>query len=192
MYTFRQGSWCLQWIGPSTALYFLHALVVDATNEPSGEIARLLRSFTFTVFPTINPDGYAYSHKHNRMWRKNRQQLGSELCSGLSYCFNWLGPVESDGSNFRAGIDLNSNWGYKWRPGRSTSTCSDSYSGQMAFEAYETRVMANYLANGTSWCPGCGRAQVDGDEGKGPRRRVRAFVDLHSYGQLCKCFHRAR
>ena len=40
--------------------------------------------------------------------------------------------------------------------------------------------MANYLANGTNWCPdGSGEPPVEG-------RRVRAFVDLHSYGQLCE------
>lgn len=58
----------------------------------------------------------------------------------------------------------------------------------MAFEAYETRAMANYLANGTTWCADCDRGEGEGDEGKRPGRRVRAFVDLHSYGQLCKDF----
>lgn len=94
--------------------------------------------------------------------------------SSLSY-------VHAD-ETFFAGIDLNSNWGYKWRPGRSTSACSDSYPGKTAFEAFETRAMANYLANGTTWCPDCS----DIDEGKREGRRVRAFVDLHSYGQLCE------
>ena len=88
------------------------------------------------------------------------------------------------------GIDLISNWGYKWRPGRATSPCSDSYPGTSAFEAFETRAMANYLANGTTWCPNCTSSapvhEPGDDKGKPPKRRVRAFVDLHSYGQLCK------
>lgn len=44
--------------------------------------------------------------------------------------------------------------------------------------------MANYLANGTTWRPDKPDALSDGE--KKPPRRVRAFVDLHSYGQLCE------
>ena len=51
------------------------------------------------------------------------------------------------------------------------------YQGSEAFEAYETRAVANYLANGTEW---------KGDKHKSEKvRKVRAFIDLHSYGQLC-------
>ena len=38
--------------------------------------------FTFTIVPTVNPDGYVYSHEHSRLWRKNRQYLGREDCVG--------------------------------------------------------------------------------------------------------------
>jgi hypothetical protein len=44
--------------------------------------------------------------------------------------------------------------------------------------------MARYLANGTT-------LGVDGEEQEsesGLKRMVRAFVDLHSYGQLCESF----
>jgi extracellular matrix protein 14 len=71
-------------VGPATTLYFLHSLLVRATNEPTSEIAHLMKTFTFTVVPTINPDGYVYSHDHQRLWRKNRQPVGQSSCVGES------------------------------------------------------------------------------------------------------------
>ncbi|WVW86995.1 hypothetical protein I302_109051 [Kwoniella bestiolae CBS 10118] len=135
-----------EWVGPSSALYFLHHLLLRATEDPKSDSAILLRSFRFTVVPQINPDGYAYSRDKSRMWRKNRQDVG-----GKGSCL---------------GIDLNANWGYKWQHSKSTA-CSEGYGGREAFEAYETKAMSEYLAGA-------------GERGN----RVRAFVDLHSYGQL--------
>lgn len=75
-----------------------------------------------------------------------------------------------------SGIDLNTNWGYMFQSGTS-SACSDAFPGTEAFEAYETRAVANYLINGTEW---------HGEKERTIPRKVRAFVDLHSYGQLCE------
>jgi extracellular matrix protein 14 len=146
-----------QWIGPSTSMYFLHSILTSARDSPDGEMVKLLKSFTFTVIPTVNPDGYVFSHDHSRMWRKNRQDVGDNLCLG---------------------VDLNSNWGYKWRHPKS-SVCSDTYPGRWAFDSPETRAVGWYLANGTM-------PDESAKEGTTSGRRVRAFIDLHSYGQLCE------
>jgi murein tripeptide amidase MpaA len=85
----------VQWIGPSSAVYFLHSLLLAGTSDHDSEEAKLLQAFTFTVIPTINPDGYEYSREH-RMWRKNRQNVGSDSCSGkLSEAPYTLAKVES-------------------------------------------------------------------------------------------------
>lgn len=78
----QSGQHAREWVGPATALYFLHSLLLDATAHPKSKAATLLRTFTFTVVPMINPDGYVYSHEHNRMWKKNRQDVGGLLCKG--------------------------------------------------------------------------------------------------------------
>lgn len=72
---------------------------------------------------------------------------------------------------------MNGNWGYEFRPSRLA--CTDTYSGQTAFEALETRAMARYLINGTS-------------DAEPRHAKVRAFVDLHSYGQMCEYIVRMR
>jgi len=56
----------------------------------------------------------------------------------------------------------------------SRLACSDSYKGSRAFEAHETRAMSDYLVNGTA------------TEGESRAKTVKAFIDLHSYGQLCE------
>lgn len=162
-------------------MYFLHSILVAAKNDPDGGIAKLMRTFTFIVVPTINPDGHEYSRDHSRLWRKNRQHVGSDLCQGELWTNHPNHKLKP------SGIDLNSNWGYKWRPARTNNPCSDTYGGSESFEAYETRAMAHYLQNGTAWNPSMlsepvPREKVDTVAG----RRVRAFVDLHSYGQLCE------
>lgn len=65
-------------------MYWFHNLLLTATSSPDSHEAALLKSFTFTVIPTINPDGFAYSHEHSRLWRKNRQDTGSRICQGTS------------------------------------------------------------------------------------------------------------
>ncbi|WWC73767.1 uncharacterized protein I206_107739 [Kwoniella pini CBS 10737] len=145
-FVIQAGQHGREWVGPSSALYFLHHLLLRATTEPNSDPAILLKSFRFTVIPQINPDGYEYSRTKSRLWRKNRQDVG-----GKGNCL---------------GIDLNSNWGYKWRASKSTA-CSEGYGGKEAFEAYETKAISEYLSSAA-------------ERGN----RVRAFVDLHSYGQL--------
>lgn len=185
-----------------------------------------MKAFTFTIIPTINPDGYTYSREHSRLWRKNRQDAGGaekgcwgELAiprsASLSVSVCWIGlDIICSDHNFSSkegtvkqylrlngkcrltpGIDTNTNWGYKWRQSRAP-VCSDTFSGTEAFQAYETRAMANYLANGTTWTSEPdpesateGMLVVGGEPTPAPapgKRRVRAFVDLHSYGQLCE------
>ncbi|BEJ13788.1 hypothetical protein CspHIS471_0309620 [Cutaneotrichosporon sp. HIS471] len=134
------GQHAREWVGPASAIYFLHALLVNLNDDPHGTAAKVLREFTVTVVPTLNPDGIVYSREHSRMWRKNRQDVGGLMCKGES----------------------------RFTP--SGLVCSESYSGQRPFEAPETTAMANYIVNGTA---------------DAPRKRMpRAFIDLHSYGQL--------
>ncbi|RXK35324.1 hypothetical protein M231_07427 [Tremella mesenterica] len=146
----QSGQHAREWIGPSVALYFLHSLAIGS-EDPDSVVSQLLESFTFTVVPTINPDGYAWSHEKSRMWKKNRQDVG-----GKKNC---------------KGIDLNSNWGYHWRPPHSPNPCSETFPGNHAFEAPEPAAMARYISNGSS-------------DGLSGGEAVRSFVDLHSYGQL--------
>jgi len=50
----------------------------------------------------------------------------------------------------------------------TSNPCSEAYPGSAAFEAVETKLIADFIA------------------GLQETRDVRAFIDVHSYGQLCK------
>ncbi|KAG5733471.1 putative metallocarboxypeptidase, partial [Termitomyces sp. T112] len=82
-----------EWIATSASLYLAHALVSDL-SEPYS-LSRLLNVFDFYIIPVPNPDGYEYTWEKDRFWYKTRQQV-----SPKSDC---------------VGIDMNRNWGYKWK-----------------------------------------------------------------------------
>ncbi|ODN78617.1 hypothetical protein L202_04216 [Cryptococcus amylolentus CBS 6039] len=135
-----------EWVGPSSALYFLHSTILSALYPSiNPDPSLLLRHFTVTIIPLINPDGFEYS-QHHRMWRKNRQEVGHKSCLG---------------------IDLNSNWGFKWKGQKKVRPCKEGFPGREPFEAVETRAVADWL-----------------ESKKAEGVIIKSFVDLHSYGQL--------
>ncbi|PIL27555.1 hypothetical protein GSI_10706 [Ganoderma sinense ZZ0214-1] len=151
-----------EWIATSTTLYLAHSLVTDAAE--AFALSSWLDYFDFYIVPVPNPDGYVYTWKQDRFWYKNRQNIGpDEVCTG---------------------IDMNRNWGYKWkaksdlpsvdddadefsssRPGKGTDAdpCSTWYPGHRAFEAPEVNNIANYIQT---------------------LPNLKAFIDLRSYGQM--------
>jgi murein tripeptide amidase MpaA len=109
-----------EWISPATVMYILHQLLTN--SDP--DVRALAESHDWYIFPSFNPDGYAYTHTTNRMWRKTRKPYGL-LCTGS---------------------DPNRNWGYKWRTGGSSSNpCSETYAGSAAFSDIETKSMSEYI-----------------------------------------------
>lgn len=78
-----------EWIAPSTIIYLIHDLLLSAANE-DGPQARLLDLFEFTFIPVVNVDGYVYTWEHDRLWRKNRQDVGDQGCKGIDLNRNWV------------------------------------------------------------------------------------------------------
>jgi extracellular matrix protein 14 len=56
----------------------------------------------------------------------------------------------------------------------TSNPCSEAYPGSAAFEAVETKLIADFIKELQE------------------TRDVRAFIDVHSYGQLCKRFTPAK
>ncbi|KAE8222349.1 hypothetical protein CF319_g4429 [Tilletia indica] len=130
-----------EWISAASALHLIHQILNDELDPSSGTgragksgwkgTRDLLDIFDITILPLSNPDGYAYSWTHERMWRKNRQPTSNEE-----------GCV---------GIDVNSNWDANFQGWPVERACSEAYAGSEPFEAYESRAIAEFIkdeANG--------------------------------------------
>lgn len=52
-----------------------------------------MKAIDWYFLPVMNPDGYAYTHNGDRLWRKNKRRHTNRFCTG---------------------VDLNRNYGHKW------------------------------------------------------------------------------
>ncbi|XP_062550731.1 carboxypeptidase B-like [Armigeres subalbatus] len=106
-----------EWAGHMSVLYLIHQLV-----ERSAENMDLLKNTNWVIMPVANPDGYVYTHKSNRLWRKNRAPV-NVLCIGT---------------------DLNRNFPFQWS--FYGGECSNGYAGQTPASELETRAIMLMMA----------------------------------------------
>uniref|UniRef100_A0A1B0GIS5 Zinc carboxypeptidase A 1 n=1 Tax=Lutzomyia longipalpis TaxID=7200 RepID=A0A1B0GIS5_LUTLO len=110
-----------EWISPATILYFINELLTSKEEE----IVKLARKINWYIVPVVNPDGYVYTHTHDRLWRKTRRPYG------MSY-----------------GVDANRNFGFHWmEKGSSLRPCSEIFAGPRPFSEPETWALATFLKN---------------------------------------------
>jgi len=108
----ESGIHAREWICPALATWILNQLL---TSE-DADIRFIAENFDWYVFPSVNPDGYQYSHTTNRMWRKT--VTNGTVCNG---------------------VDPNRNWDDRWNEGGASSDeCSEIYAGTGPFSTVET------------------------------------------------------
>ena len=109
-----------EWISPATVTYLIKEFV-----ENSAQYSKILSKVDIYFLPLVNPDGYEFSRKSDRLWRKNRSHTDRGKC---------------------AGVDLNRNFGYKWGgKGSSNNQCSETYRGPRPFSEPESRAMRDFI-----------------------------------------------
>jgi hypothetical protein len=107
-----------EWLAGSTVMRILAKLVREYPSDP--DVAWLVDNYDIYFVPVMNPDGYEYSWKSDRMWRKGRN-LNSNGCYGT---------------------DLNRNYDSCWScDGTSTNPCSDTYHGPGRASEPETQTI---------------------------------------------------
>ena len=112
-----------EWISPASVTYIINELVEN--RDAHGEA---VKNVDWYILPVVNPDGYEYSHRADRLWRKNRK-------GGVGRC---------------AGTDLNRNFGYKWGgAGSSKEPCKEIYAGTGPFSEPETLAVSNFIQGKT-------------------------------------------
>ena len=119
-----------EWITVEVNRRLLHHFV-DGWRSNNREIRRLLQRTELWFVISANPDGYQYTHDHERLWRKN------------------LRDNDGDGQVSAAdGVDPNRNyaehWGYD-NEGSSPDPADETYRGPSAASEPETRALAGLI-----------------------------------------------
>ncbi|VEN44966.1 unnamed protein product [Callosobruchus maculatus] len=110
-----------EWISSAVSTYILSEIL----NSTEPRIVELRNKYNWYFVPVVNPDGFAYSHEHDRLWRKTRKPYGG--------CF---------------GADPNRNWDNHWNEfGADDNPCSEIYSGPKPFSEQCAKNLAEYLTN---------------------------------------------
>lgn len=95
-------------------------------NYEKNEIVKSwIENFEIWTIPILNPDGFEYSIKNDRMWRKNR-------------------VLNFDNSR---GVDNNRNYGYMWglSDGSSAVPSSETYRGRAPFSELENQAIREFV-----------------------------------------------
>ncbi|XP_040269365.1 carboxypeptidase A2-like [Bufo bufo] len=112
-----------EWVTQATALWTAHKLAAEYGKD--AFVTSLLNNYDVFLLPVTNPDGYAFTHTTNRMWRKTRSIRSGSRC---------------------VGVDPNRNWNAGFGgPGASSDPCSDSYFGPKAESEVEVKAVADFI-----------------------------------------------
>ncbi|KAI4570645.1 hypothetical protein MJT46_006162 [Ovis ammon polii x Ovis aries] len=106
-------------IGHSFENRLMYVLKIACDYGRDLVITSILKKMDIFLLPVANPDGYVYTHTHNRLWRKTRSVNPGSPCIGTDPNRNWnshFGEVEvklvadfiADHGNFKCFIDLHS------------------------------------------------------------------------------------
>ncbi|CAH2984176.1 unnamed protein product [Chilo suppressalis] len=106
------GSHAREWIAITSALVILREIVTNYDEQPS-----YMKDKDWYIIPLLNPDGFMYTQKTNRLWRKNRRR--SKICYG---------------------VDINRNFNVSWyvKGISQTSECKNTYIGPHPFSEKES------------------------------------------------------
>merc|ERR1711971_943817 len=110
-----------QGIKHAPMVHDVQSLIEDYAEHPD-----YIDKINWYFIPSANPDGYAYSWEHDRLWRKTRSDNG-----GILGC---------------KGVDPNRNWGFHYgENGVSHNRCMETYCGPEAFSEVEMRNIRDFV-----------------------------------------------
>lgn len=114
-----------------TVEYLAYQLIAGY-RQKDKDVTSFLDSYDFYLQPVVNPDGFVYTQKQDRLWRKNRQP-----------------PLQGANQSHPCwGVDLNRNWPHEWiGPGSSNNSCTQTYRGPSPGSEPEMSGMHHFLDN---------------------------------------------
>ncbi|KAM3610168.1 uncharacterized protein V6R79_026389 [Siganus canaliculatus] len=112
-----------EWVTQASGTWFAKKIVTDYDKDPA--LTAILNEMDIYLEIVTNPDGFAYTHSSNRMWRKTRKPNSGSYCVGVDPNRNW-----------DAGFGL---------AGASSSPCSETYRGPKANSEAEVEAIVNFI-----------------------------------------------
>lgn len=121
-----------EWISGAVCMYIVDNLITnyEGTDDVAEEVRDILNNVEIIVVPFVNPDGYEYTWTTDRLWRKNRRVVSSQV--GLPH------PC--------VGVDINRNFPEGWQMGGKVDPieCSEDYGGPDPSSELETQHIMKY------------------------------------------------
>lgn len=115
-----------EWITISACMYIINELV-SRHQERSTDVSEIF-NYEWRVIPCLNPDGYEFSRKSNRMWRKNRSV---QYSSNGTKCY---------------GTDLNRNFDVSFcSTPEEADPCKETFCGKAPFSEPESHAFREYV-----------------------------------------------
>uniref|UniRef100_A0A1L8EGB4 Zinc carboxypeptidase A 1 n=2 Tax=Haematobia irritans TaxID=7368 RepID=A0A1L8EGB4_HAEIR len=113
-----------EWITSASATWFINELLTST----DASVRNLAENHDWYIVPVFNVDGFVYSHKTDRMWRKTRQPVSTSNCIGT---------------------DANRNFDSHWmaNEGASDNPCSETYAGTSPFSEPEAKALSEFVAS---------------------------------------------
>lgn len=69
----ESGIHAREWITVTATTFMLNELLTSNNNEA---VKHLVQNYDWYFFPSVNPDGYVFTHTTDRFWRKTRTPYG--------------------------------------------------------------------------------------------------------------------
>lgn len=160
----ESGTHGLEWIGPATSLWMISELLRLIKSNKTTVDNEYIKNTTWYFMPILNPDGYVYSHKYDRFWRKTRSRHISRRNGIIDSAMTWL-QQKKVATRVCYGVDLDRNWHYQWgKRGSSKSACNELYAGPGPFSEPESKALSDFLID--------------------YRKQIKMYISLQAYGQI--------
>ncbi|NXX83069.1 CBPA1 Carboxypeptidase, partial [Urocolius indicus] len=112
-----------EWITQATGIWTANKIAEEYGQDPS--ITAILDSMDIFFEIVTNPDGFAFTHSSNRLWRKTRSLNAGSSC---------------------VGVDANRNWDAGFGgSGSSSNPCSETYHGPYPNSESEVKAIVDFI-----------------------------------------------
>ncbi|XP_017495864.2 carboxypeptidase A1 [Manis javanica] len=112
-----------EWVTQASGVWFAKKITEDYGQDPA--FTTILDTMDIFLEIVTNPDGFAFTHSKNRLWRKTRSITPGSSC---------------------VGVDPNRNWDAGFgMAGASQNPCSETYHGQFANSEVEVKSIVDFV-----------------------------------------------